>query len=404
MTTFKKNLYILSIVQFFAMAGLSSIVPFLPLFIRDLGITDLNATAMWSGWVFSAPFIIAFLITPIWGNLGDKYGRKIMLVRAAFGLAISQLLIGFSQDVYQLFFFRILQGLLSGFFPASIAFIASNAPREKSGYAMGLLQSSNVTGNIVGPLIGGVISDLLGYRNVFLIVGLIVFAASFLILFFVKEEHKPDKSQKNYSLLENWRYLINSRLLRYFTFFVMLSALTVALIRPILVLYIESFHVERGFLPTITGLILSTIGIFSAISAVYLGRTIDKPGSVKKLIIASCISSLMFMAHYFLSDLYSLFFVNVVLGLSYGIINPIIYATISKYTDNIRKGGIMGIASSSQFFGNMVGPILSGYLVGWVGLRFSFIISGLIISLIALFSIKFLRHKKEFSLSDADGL
>jgi len=395
MTTFKKNLYILWIAQFFAMAGLSSIVPFLPLFIRDLGVTDINETAKWSGWVFSAPFIISFFITPIWGSLGDRYGRKLMLMRAVFGLAISQFLIGFSQDVYQLFFFRVMQGLLSGFFPASIAFIASNAPKERAGYAMGLLQSSNITGNIVGPLIGGVISDLLGYRNVFMIVGAIITVISFLILFQVKEEHKPDKNVKSHSFIENLKYVSNNKLLRYFSFFVMLSALAVALIRPILVLYIESFNIERGFLPTITGLILSTIGIFSAISAAVLGKKIDKPGAMKYLIIASFLSGLMFSIQYFINDLYLLFFVNIVLGFTYGIITPMVFATISKNSDNVRKGGIMGIASSFQFFGNMVGPVLSGYLVGWVSLRFSFIISGIIVALIAILAIQFVRNSGE---------
>lgn len=395
MTTFKKNLYILWVAQFFAMAGLSSIVPFLPLFIRDLGVTDINETAKWSGWVFSAPFIISFFITPIWGSLGDRYGRKLMLMRAVFGLAISQFLIGFSQDVYQLFFFRVMQGLLSGFFPASIAFIASNAPKERAGYAMGMLQSSNITGNIVGPLIGGVISDLLGYRNVFLIVGAIITVISFLILFQVKEEHKPDKNVKSHSFIENLKYIFSSKLLRYFAFFVMLSALSVALIRPILVLYIESFNIERGFLPTITGLILSTIGIFSAISAALLGKKIDKPGAMKNLILASFLSGLMFSIQYFISDLYLLFFINIILGFTYGIITPMVFATISKNSDNVRKGGIMGIASSFQFFGNMVGPVLSGYLVGWVNLRFSFIISGIIVSLIAFLSIQFLKTSEK---------
>lgn len=395
MTTFKKNLYILWVAQFFAMAGLSSIVPFLPLFIRDLGVTDINETAKWSGWVFSAPFIISFFITPIWGSLGDRYGRKLMLMRAVFGLAISQFLIGFSQDVYQLFFFRVMQGLLSGFFPASIAFIASNAPKERAGYAMGMLQSSNITGNIVGPLIGGVISDLLGYRNVFLIVGAIITVISFLILFQVKEEHKPDKNVKSHSFIENLKYIFSSKLLRYFAFFVMLSALSVALIRPILVLYIESFNIERGFLPTITGLILSTIGIFSAISAALLGKKIDKPGAMKNLILASFLSGLMFSIQYFISDLYLLFFINIILGFTYGIITPMVFATISKNSDDVRKGGIMGIASSFQFFGNMVGPVLSGYLVGWVNLRFSFIISGIIVSLIAFLSIQFLKTSEK---------
>jgi DHA1 family multidrug resistance protein-like MFS transporter len=126
-----------------------------------------------------------------------------------------------------------------------------------------------------------------------------------------------------------------------------------------------------------------------------LGKKIDKPGAMKYLIIASFLSGLMFSIQYFINDLYLLFFVNIVLGFTYGIITPMVFATISKNSDNVRKGGIMGIASSFQFFGNMVGPVLSGYLVGWVSLRFSFIISGIIVALIAILAIQFVRNSGE---------
>src|SRR5436309_6951838 len=121
MELWRKNLYILWGTQFLAMIGMNLVVPFLPFFIRQLGVTDQTELSRWSGMVFSGPFILSFIATPIWGTLGDRYGRKIMVVRAIFGLATSQVLIGFSQNVYQLFFFRVVQGAISGFIASALA-------------------------------------------------------------------------------------------------------------------------------------------------------------------------------------------------------------------------------------------------------------------------------------------
>src|SRR3990172_4468911 len=140
MEIWKKNLVIIWICQFVAMIGMSAIVPFLPLFVRELGVTSLEETAYWSGLVFAGPFFISFFLIPIWGNLGDRYGRKIMTVRAVFGLAVAQ------------------------------ALVAANTPKEKTGYALGLLQSATAAGTVLGPLLGGLISELFGFRSVFFIV------------------------------------------------------------------------------------------------------------------------------------------------------------------------------------------------------------------------------------------
>ena len=130
MINWKKNLYIMWICQFLAMVGMSSIVPFLPLFVRELGVTSIEETSKWSGLVFAGPFFVSLFLSSVWGNLGDKYGRKMMTIRATFGLAIAQILIGYSQDINQLFLARMLQGGLSGFLPAAMALIASNTPER----------------------------------------------------------------------------------------------------------------------------------------------------------------------------------------------------------------------------------------------------------------------------------
>jgi MFS transporter, DHA1 family, multidrug resistance protein len=274
MSLWKKNLYIMWVCQFLAMMGMSAIVPFLPLFIRELGVTELKETARWSGLVFAGPFFLSFFLAPLWGSLGDKYGRKIMTLRAVFGLAIAQIIVGFSQDPIQLFTGRLLQGALSGFLPAAMALIASNTPEEKTGYALGLLQSSSAAGNIMGPLFGGVLSDLIGFRNVFFAVAILLTVSGLLVMIFVVEEKKVSK-EKRPGFLENWRYLLKNKNLLYPAVMIMLTALGLAFVRPIFVLYVETLDVNKNILPTVTGILFSIMGIFATISSAWWGRRIE---------------------------------------------------------------------------------------------------------------------------------
>ncbi|MCI0706336.1 MAG: MFS transporter, partial [Ignavibacteriae bacterium] len=187
----RKNLYIIWASQFIAMMGMSLVVPFLPFYIRELGIQSNDEIARWSGLVFAGPFFVSFFSTPIWGYLGDRYGRKIMTVRAIFGLGISQIFIGFSQSVEMLFFFRMVQGGISGFLAASLALVSANTPREKSGYAVGILQTATSSGNVFGPLVGGTLADAFGYRPIFFIVAGLCTIAGLVIIRFVREDVQP---------------------------------------------------------------------------------------------------------------------------------------------------------------------------------------------------------------------
>ena len=135
MEPWEKNLYSLWVTQFIAVAGLSMVVPFLPFYLKELGVTAREEVKVWSGLLFSAPFMVAAFLQPIWGILGDRYGRKPMIVRAMFGLALANILMGFARTAPQLLALRFFQGSLSGFVAPSLALLASSTPEEKTGGA-----------------------------------------------------------------------------------------------------------------------------------------------------------------------------------------------------------------------------------------------------------------------------
>jgi len=372
MSLWKKNLYVMWICQFLAMAGMSAIIPFLPLFVRELGVTEFKETAKWSGLVFAGPFFLSFFLAPVWGSLGDKYGRKIMTLRAVFGLALAQIIVGFSVNTTQLLIGRMLQGVLSGFLPASMALIASNTPDEKTGYALGLLQSSTAAGNILGPLFGGVLSDLIGFRNVFFAVAALLIISGILVMVFVVEENKVS-GKENLSFLDNWRFLLKRQTLLFPALLIMLTALGLGFVRPIFVLYVETLDINQNILPTATGILFSIMGIFSTVSSAWWGKRVEKTNIRNNLIIASVLSALMYSVHSVIYDPYKLIPVEMVLGFAYGALLPLMFTSISKNINVERRGGILGIAASFQILGNMIGPILGGSAAAYLGLRINFI-------------------------------
>lgn len=383
MINWKKNLYIMWICQFLAMVGMSSIVPFLPLFVRELGVTSIEETSKWSGLVFAGPFFVSLFLSSVWGNLGDKYGRKMMTIRATFGLAIAQILIGYSQDINQLFLARMLQGGLSGFLPAAMALIASNTPEEKTGYALGTLQSSTAAGTVLGPLFGGVISDFLSFRAVFFVVAGLLFLVGIAIIFFVKED-KREQSKKNFTLFDNWKYVILDKKIFIPAILIMLTSLGISFVRPIFVLFVETLEINKNYLPTITGALYSIVGVFSVFSAYWWGKKVETIGLRKSIVIASIITSFMYMLHSIITNPYYLIPVRTALGFCYGALMPLLFTRISNNVNKDRRGGVLGIGSSFQVLGNLVGPLLGGYAGATIGFSLSFLFTGSVFLLIAL--------------------
>jgi DHA1 family multidrug resistance protein-like MFS transporter len=371
------------ICQFLAMVGMSSIVPFLPLFVRELGVNSIEETSKWSGLVFAGPFFVSLFLSSLWGNLGDKYGRKLMMIRATFGLAIAQIIIGFSQDINHLFIGRLLQGGLSGFLPAAMALIASNTPEDKTGYALGVLQSSTAAGTVLGPLFGGIISDFLSFRAVFFVVAGLLFVVGFAIFFFVKED-KREKAKSNFTLSDNWKHVLKNRNILIPAVLIMLTSLGISFVRPIFVLFVETLEININYLPTITGALYSIVGVFSVFSAYWWGKKVETFGLQKSIVTASILTAIMYILHSVITNPYYLIPVRTVLGFSYGALMPLLFTRISNNTNKDRRGGVLGIGSSFQVMGNLIGPLLGGYAGATIGFSYSFIFTGAIFLLIAL--------------------
>jgi len=392
MEPWRKNLYILWGTQFLAMVGMNLVVPFLPFFIRELGVTEPDELARWSGLVFAGPFFLSLIATPFWGTLGDKYGRKPMVVRAIFGLGVSQVLIGFSQDVGQLFLFRVIQGAISGFIAASLALVSTNTPREKMGYALGFLQSSTAGGMLLGPMIGGILADLIGYREIFFITAGLCAIGGFVVSSNVKELTRAPSEAKKYTVLENMRLMYSDKRLRIVGLTLVAGQVSVLMIEPVFALFVENFKTDTKFLATLTGVTFSISGLFMIISSPWWGKRNDRKGYRKNLSIALAVVGIAYAGHIVVRDLMQLGVLRAFLGFARGGVLPVLYSLTSLYAPAERRGGVIAIASSLTILGNMLGPIIGGFIAGHFGIEASFIANSCILVTMSLVTWKYLSE------------
>jgi len=372
MEQWRKNLYILWGAVFLLMAAMTSIMPFLPLHIeQNMGIESQDKVAMWAGLIFAANFLTAFIFSPIWGKLADKYGRKVMLLRSGFGMAIVISLMGLAQNVYQLLALRLLNGMISGFNPAAIALVATSAPKEKVGYALGTLRSGAVAGAIIGPLLGGFFADIVGYRHIFVYTGVIIFVSAMIVLTFVKEEFtKPKKDEiVSSGFWEDFKIIANTKpLLALFSvsFLIQFAVLNVV---PVLPLFISSLNPPGGKISFFAGLVVSMSGFAEMIAAPKLGKLGDKYGSEKVLFYSLLGASLFFIPQGLSANVWQLMIWRFMLGLTIGGLLPSIDSLTSRFAPKGMESRAYGYSNSALFLGNMLGPIVGGQLAGRIGLN-----------------------------------
>ncbi len=379
----KRNLFVLALAQFIAMVGMTSCIPFLPLYVRELGITNLADAKIWSGYVMGAATFSGVIFAPLWGYIGDKYGRKMMNVRAAAGLTVTIILMGYVSNVYELVASRFLLGALSGIIASALAFVSANTPSDRSGFAIGVLQSSLSAGSIIGPFIGGTIADRSGIRSVFIIIGVLCTISTLLIIFFLKEDKYEVSNRKQVSINDNIKFIYQNKQLVILMLLIIFAQAGIQLTMPIFAFFVESLQAPKSHLATITGSLFGTVALFSIMFAPIWGRRNDKKDWRKTVFVSTSICALFLMLHIIMPEYHYLFPLRIVFGIFVAAIIPSLYSAINKQVPSESKGGIMGIASSANMFGTFAAYLSSGYIASFFGINATFIASGLLLLFVA---------------------
>lgn len=394
MEQWKKNLYILWSASFLLMAAMTSVIPFLPLHIeQNMGIISEEKVAIWAGLIFAANFFTAFLFSPFWGKVADKYGRKLMILRSAFGMAIVISLMGLATNVYQLLFLRLLNGMIAGFNPAAIALVATNTPKEKTGYALGLLQSGMVGGSIIGPLLGGLFADYIGFRQIFIYTGILVAIAGIIVLIFLKDDFKPDKTAIKTSYLADIRIIAKTQpLIALFgvSFLIQFATLNVM---PILPLFVQDLSPPGGRISFFAGLIAATTGFSNMLVSPKLGKIGDKYGAEKVLFFSIIGAAIFFIPQGFSTNVWQLMIWRFLLGITLGGLLPSVNSLIRKFAPIGMESRTYGYSNSAIFLGNMLGPITGGFFAGIIGFKGVFLFTALLL-FVNGFWVKSIVYKK----------
>jgi len=394
MELWKKNLYSLWVAQFIAVAGLSMVVPFLPFYLKELGVTAREDVKIWSGLLFSAPFMVAAFLQPIWGILGDRYGRKPMIVRAMFGLALANILMGFARTAPQLLALRFFQGSLSGFVAPSLALLASSTPKEKTGQALGTLQSSLVTGMIIGPLLGGLLAHFMGYRFIFFWTGFFCLGAGLITIKLLRENFIKTGARKSSGVMQNLRYVFGSPQLRFMLLLLIMVQFSLMFVAPFLSLYVEFLKFPPEYVGLMTGLVFGITGVTNAATAPFWGKRADRVGYREILRYSLAGMTLFYLPHAFVTNAYQLLILRAGLGIFIAGVMPTINSIVQRSTVEKDRGGIYGIFQSGLLVGSTAGPLLGGLLSASLGLRAIFLITTGIFFLAAIWERKTNQEQK----------
>jgi DHA1 family multidrug resistance protein-like MFS transporter len=376
----QRTLFIMFLAQFMVAVGFSSIFPFLPFYVEELGTNTKLSVEFLAGLVYSAQAFTMMISAPIWGTLADRFGRKIMVERAMFGGAVILFMMAFAQRAEHVVTLRAVQGLVTGTVAAANALVAAEVPRNRTGFAMGFLQVGFGTGLAIGPLIGGLVADAFSYSVAFFVTAALLFLAGVLVLIGVRENFipMPEKSGEDIKFISKWKKIISAEgvVITYGMRF--MSSLARMLIIPIIPLYISFLKVDPSRLNTFTGLVMGVASGATTLSSVYFGRLGDNIGHRKILIGCSLAAAFLYAPQSLVENGWQLLVFQIIVGIAIGGVIPTVSALLANYSQSGDEGAVYGLDNSINAAGRALAPLLGAWVATSFGLRATFPATGMI--------------------------
>jgi len=380
---------------FFTGLAISQIIPFLPLYLEQLGVTGGESLSLWSGLTFSITFVVSAAVAPLWGSLADRKGRKLMLLRAAFGMGVVILLQAFVTEAWQLLLLRALMGLTSGYIPNAMALVAAQVPRERSGWALSCVSTGQIGGVILGPMLGGLLADWVGLRTVFIVTAVLLMVSFLVTLFLIKETgYIPVSKKDKLSGREVFRSLDNPKLMLCLFFTTMVIQMCNGSVNPILTLFVRELAPTAENIAFLSGVIAALPGVSALLAAPRLGRLGDRIGTQRILLATIVISLLLFVAMSFVTSTTQLGILRFLLGFADGAMMPAVQTLLVRHSRDNITGRIFGYNQSFMYLGNVAGPLLGAAVSAVAGFRWVFFATAVVVLINVLFLKRFYRRPK----------
>jgi DHA1 family multidrug resistance protein-like MFS transporter len=374
----KRTLWILFVSQLTTAIGFSSIFPFLPLYVKELGSSFGLSIELLAGLVFSAQAFTMMIASPVWGTLADRFGRKLMVVRASFGGALLLFLMAFVSSGEQLVALRAVQGLITGTMAANSALLAAQVPRAKIGYAMGILQVGLGAGVAFGPILGGAIADAFGYAAAFYITAALLFVSGLMVAIGVREEFDESSAamSRRTSFLALWKQVFTTPGMAMSYSLRFLSQLGRMMFIPVAPFFVEQLMGGSGGVNSFTGLIIGLGSGATTLTSGYFGRLGDRIGFRTLVSISAVSAGLLYLPQSIVKEAWQLLVLSILVGVAMGGVLPLISALLASYSKVGGEGSVYGIDNAVRASARAVAPlIVSGVLLAF-GIRVTFILTG----------------------------
>jgi len=369
MERWKVNLYILWFSQILSLMSFNFGIPFIPFYIQQLGVVDPEKIKIYAGVLNAAPAVTLAIMAPFWGIAADRWGKKLMLLRAMAFASVLIAAMGMVSNVGQLTVLRFVQGVFTGTVTAAAALVASGTPSNRISYSLGFLSSATFIGISAGPVIGGFLAERIGYRASFYIGGALMLVDFFLVLLLVKEEKVQFTVQK-----DDKKPLSSMRSV--FTPAIIILILDIFILRfarsvfsPYLPLFVQESRSSLQGSAELTGIINGVSGIATALAGLTLSRLGDRCSKVKLmrilfiLSIASSIPMAFFRNLWLFTAVYGVFFFLV------GGIEPIAISMNAENTPPEKRGTLFGFQEMIGSLGWVVSPMVGGMVSIWFDIR-----------------------------------
>jgi len=369
--------------------GLSSFLPFFPSLLEELGMQDAHERALWSGILFGAAPLSAAFSGPVWGSIGDRYGRKLMVVRSLVGLTLFVGPMGFARTAWELLALRLLQGVFSGFMPPSLTLVSVVAPRDRQGLVTGWIQTASTVGTIVGPVLGAAVLHWSSVGAVFALTSIGSGLSAALVWFLAVEQREPRPARGAFSLgavlgaaTLDVLALLRNRAVRaamvlYATVHFALGATS-----PQMEFFVEAvWSGERARIEGLTGALFSVLALSAIVATPLWGRLGDRLGHALALRAASVLSAVTLVAHAFVPSYAWLFAVRLLFGLASPGASASAFGLAATETERGQRGAAMGAVFSARSLALSAGSFLGGALTAGLGIRGLFALAGVLIGL-----------------------
>jgi DHA1 family multidrug resistance protein-like MFS transporter len=369
----RANLWVICAAQFLTLGGMTAILPLIPLYLQHIGVTDRVELKYWTGAIGSAPFAVAVFTTPVWGALADRFGHKPMVVRSVFGIALATIGMGFAGTPLALLGWRGVQGAVSGVFPAAVALVAALTPEARLSRSLALLQSARAAGALCGPLIGGYLADWIGVRGLFFGVGAISAVTGVVCSVVIVEPARAagHVARAGADAL-GWRDLLRARTL--LGMLVLLALFQAAIMSswPTLALFVEHLGVAREAVATTTGLLVFAAGLPAMLAATAWAHLGQRIGITRALVASLVLTGTANVAVGASDHLLLIFALRALAGLSMAGFVPLAFEWMNGQAPPGARGRMAGLGSTAMMAGNVVGPLIGGWLAVHIGLAATF--------------------------------